>query len=104
MDPNTEDEVTFNYSINGTTMTFTGDIEGTQVTMILRRCSEAYRRVKPPTGPRAAPRATSGESRREGTQTTMTASATSEAINGHVHARNARHAHLRLQHLQRRHD
>jgi len=37
MDPNTEDEVTFNYSINGTTMTFTGDIEGTQVTMILRR-------------------------------------------------------------------
>ena len=37
MDPNTEDEVTFNYSINGTTMTFTGDIEGTQVTLILRR-------------------------------------------------------------------
>ena len=37
LDPNTEDEVTFNYSINGTTMTFTGNIEGTQVTMILRR-------------------------------------------------------------------
>ena len=36
MDPNTEDEVTFNYSINGTTMTFTGDIEGTQVTGLSR--------------------------------------------------------------------
>ena len=37
MDPGTEDEVTFNYSISGSTMTFTGNIEGIPVTMILRR-------------------------------------------------------------------
>jgi hypothetical protein len=37
IDPGLEDEVTFNYSIQGTTMTFTGDIDGTPVTIILQR-------------------------------------------------------------------
>jgi hypothetical protein len=37
IDPGLEDEVTFNYSINGTTMTFTGDIDGIPVTMVLQR-------------------------------------------------------------------
>ncbi len=37
MDPGTADEVTFDYSINGTTMTFTGDIDDIPVTLVLRR-------------------------------------------------------------------
>ena len=37
MDPGTEDEATFNYSINGSTMTFTADVDGIPVIMILRR-------------------------------------------------------------------
>ena len=37
MDAGTEDEVTFNYATQGTTMTFTGDVEGTPITMVLQR-------------------------------------------------------------------
>jgi len=37
MDAGTPDEVTFNYSIQGTRLTFTGDIEGTPVTIVLQR-------------------------------------------------------------------
>ena len=37
IDPATDDEVTFNYSIQGSTMTFTGNIDGTPVTMVLQR-------------------------------------------------------------------
>ena len=37
MDPGTEDEVTFNYSVQGATLTFTTDVEGTRLTMILNR-------------------------------------------------------------------
>jgi hypothetical protein len=37
MDAGSEDEVVFRYSIVGNTMTFTGNIEGSAVTMVMRR-------------------------------------------------------------------
>ena len=37
MDAGTPDEVTFNYSIQGARLTFTGDVEGTPVTIVLQR-------------------------------------------------------------------
>ena len=37
MDAGTEDEITFNYSLRGTTLTLTTDVEGTQLTMVLQR-------------------------------------------------------------------
>ena len=37
MAPGSEEEITFNYSMHGTTMMFTTDIEGTRVTLILQR-------------------------------------------------------------------
>lgn len=37
MDPGSEDEMVFNYSIQRSTMTFTGEIEGVAVKMILQR-------------------------------------------------------------------
>lgn len=37
IDPGTADAVTFNYSITGATMTFTGDIDGTAVTIVLQK-------------------------------------------------------------------
>lgn len=37
LDPGTPDEVTFNYAIQGSTMTLTGDIDGIPVTMKLQR-------------------------------------------------------------------
>lgn len=36
-DPGLEDEVTFTYLIQGSTMTLTGDIDGTPVTMVLQK-------------------------------------------------------------------
>ncbi len=36
-DPDTDDEQTFNYSISGTTMTITADLDGTPVTIVLNK-------------------------------------------------------------------
>ena len=37
IDPGLEDEVTFNYSIQGNSMTFTGSIDGNPVTVVLQK-------------------------------------------------------------------
>ena len=37
MDPGSDEEATFDYTIQGTTMTFTADVQGTRLTMILQR-------------------------------------------------------------------
>jgi hypothetical protein len=37
MGPGTEEEITFDYSMHGTTMMFTTDIEGTRTTLILQK-------------------------------------------------------------------
>ena len=37
MGPGSEEEITFNYSMHGTTMMFTTDIEGTRTTLILQK-------------------------------------------------------------------
>lgn len=37
LDPGTQDETTFDYAINGTTLTLTGNIDGTDVTIVLQR-------------------------------------------------------------------
>ena len=39
LDPGTVDAITFNYSIQGSTMTWTGSIEGTPVTIVATRTS-----------------------------------------------------------------
>ena len=37
LDPGTPDAITFNYAIQGSTLTLTGDIEGIPVTMVLQK-------------------------------------------------------------------